>query len=131
MGVNRGRDFRNNYKGHMDKTKGGGGRVEGKCRRLYLNNNKIIFKEKEREIMPGSRARSSSCITTSSPHSRNPSTKTSTNILSSPAWPCYSVWSVAGPWALAGNLLEMQVLGRPSPHPDLLSHTPLVDKIPA
>ena len=23
MGVNRGRDFRNNYKGHMDKTKGG------------------------------------------------------------------------------------------------------------
>ena len=25
MGRKRGRDFRNNYKGHMDKTKGGGG----------------------------------------------------------------------------------------------------------
>ena len=48
--------FRNNYKGHMDKTKEGcnqgrevgmagvGGVVEGKCRQLYLNNNKIILK---------------------------------------------------------------------------------------
>ena len=42
----------NYYKGHMDKTKGGvireerwgwlglGGSVGGKCRQLYLNNNK-------------------------------------------------------------------------------------------
>ena len=48
-----GRIFRNIYKGHMDKTKGGWnqrkggkngwgrGRVVGeKCRQLYLNNNK-------------------------------------------------------------------------------------------
>ena len=55
-GDNRGereKGFRNNYKGHMDKTKGewkqgreigmaGGG---GNCRLLYLNNNKIIEKE--------------------------------------------------------------------------------------
>ena len=53
MGRKRGRDFRNNYKGHMDKTKGGvesgegggdgwgrGVVVGGKCRQLYLNNNK-------------------------------------------------------------------------------------------
>ena len=47
-GVNRGKEgrvFRNNYKGHMDKTKGGGGSkggrwvwlggvVGGKCRQL-------------------------------------------------------------------------------------------------
>ena len=50
--------MRNNYKGHMDKTKaswkqggGGDGRVGrgvvgDKCRQLYLNNNKIIFKIK-------------------------------------------------------------------------------------
>ena len=49
-----GRVFRNSYKGHMDKTKEGwnqrrdvgmagvGAVVEGKCRQLYLNNNKII-----------------------------------------------------------------------------------------
>ena len=47
--------FRNNYKGHMDKTKGRalevgdiwgglGGVVGRKCRQLYLNNNKIIIK---------------------------------------------------------------------------------------
>ena len=48
--------FRNNYKGHMDKIKGGwnqgrevgmagvGGVVGGKCRQQYLNTNKIIFK---------------------------------------------------------------------------------------
>ena len=44
------RVFRNNYKGHMDKTKGGWNQerevgmagVKGKCRQLYLNNNKII-----------------------------------------------------------------------------------------
>ena len=44
-----GRVFRNNYKGHMDKTKGvwnqgrevGMAVVWGKCRQLYLNNNKI------------------------------------------------------------------------------------------
>ena len=53
-----GRVFRNNYKGHMDKTKGGGGNkggrciwlgwegvVGGKCRQLYLNNNKVILKK--------------------------------------------------------------------------------------
>ena len=50
------RDFRNNYKGHMDKTKEGwnqgrevgiagvGGEVGGKGRKLYLNNNKKFFK---------------------------------------------------------------------------------------
>ena len=54
MGGRERRVFRNNYKGHMDKTKGGGiGREEGmarvggsggrKCRQLYLNNNKIKF----------------------------------------------------------------------------------------
>ena len=44
--------FRNNSKGHMDKTKGGGirggrwgwlglgGVGEGKCRQMYFNNNK-------------------------------------------------------------------------------------------
>ena len=49
-----GRVFRNNYKGHMDKIKGGGdqgrevgmagvgGIVGRKCRQLYLNNNKKI-----------------------------------------------------------------------------------------
>ena len=56
MGRKVGRVFRNNYKGHRDKTKGGwgGGDREGrwgwlgwegvvgeKCRQLYLNNNKI------------------------------------------------------------------------------------------
>ena len=58
-GGKRGRIFRNNYKGHMDKTKWGWkqgrevgiagvgwGVVGGKCRQLYLNNNKIIFKIK-------------------------------------------------------------------------------------
>ena len=52
------RVFRNNYKGHMDKTKWGWnqgkevglagvwrGVVGSKCRQLYLNNNKIIFKK--------------------------------------------------------------------------------------
>ena len=51
----RGNFFQNNYKGHMDKKprgydiKGGKwgwlgweGVVGGKCRQLYLNNNKII-----------------------------------------------------------------------------------------
>ena len=41
--------FRNNYKGHIDKTKWGWNQGEevgmagvgGKCRQLYLNNNKI------------------------------------------------------------------------------------------
>ena len=50
-----GRVFRNNYKGHLDKSKGGGwdqgrevgitgvgGVMEGKCRQLYLNDNKKI-----------------------------------------------------------------------------------------
>ena len=45
------RVFRNNYEGHMDKTKGGWkqgremrrGSGGDKCRQLYLNNNKIIF----------------------------------------------------------------------------------------
>ena len=49
-----GRVFRNNHKGHMDKTKAGWklgrevgmagveGVVVGKCRQLYLNNNNII-----------------------------------------------------------------------------------------
>ena len=54
MGGKGRRVFRNNYKGHMDKTKGGdgirGGRwgwlgwegvVGEKGRQLYLNNNKI------------------------------------------------------------------------------------------
>ena len=60
MGVDNGggggRVFRNNYRGHMDKTKvgwiqgkdvgmaGGGSVVGDKCRQLYLNNNKIILK---------------------------------------------------------------------------------------
>ena len=47
------RDFRNNYKGHRDKTKvagdqgrevgmaGMGRSGGGKCRHLYLNNNEI------------------------------------------------------------------------------------------
>ena len=49
------RVFRNNCKGHMDKTKvgwnregggdGWGGDARGKCRQLYLNNNKIIKKK--------------------------------------------------------------------------------------
>ena len=52
-----GRVLRNNYKGHMDKTKdrvesgegggdgwGRGGVAGGKRRQLYLNNNKIFFK---------------------------------------------------------------------------------------
>ena len=52
MWGNKRKDFRNNYKGHMDKTKGGmesgegdgdgwGGRVVmgRKFRQLYLNNN--------------------------------------------------------------------------------------------
>ena len=51
--------FRNKYKGHMYKTKGFGagrevgmaevcgGEVGGKCRQLYLNNNKIIFKKEK------------------------------------------------------------------------------------
>ena len=59
--VEGGRVFRNNYKGHMDKTKAGwkqgreggivgvGGSGGGKCRQLYLNNNKIIYKEKKRK----------------------------------------------------------------------------------
>ena len=51
-----GRVFRNNYKGHMDKTKEGwnqgrkvgmvgvvGGVVGGKCRLLYLNNNRHYY----------------------------------------------------------------------------------------
>ena len=51
-----GRVFRNNYKGHMNKTKWGrdpgrevgmagvvGGMVGGKGRQLYLNNNKKIY----------------------------------------------------------------------------------------
>ena len=54
MGAKGGRVFRNNYKGHMDKTKGGGNRggrwgwfesgrmVGGICIQLYLNINKII-----------------------------------------------------------------------------------------
>ena len=67
MGGKGGRVFRNNYKGHMDKTKGGGssgrrwgwrgwGVVEDKCRQLYLNNNKIInFKiNKIRILIPTS-----------------------------------------------------------------------------
>ena len=51
------RDFRNYYKGHMDKTEGKedgnkgerwawlgwGGVMEVKCRQLQLNNNKIFF----------------------------------------------------------------------------------------
>ena len=47
-----GRVFRNNYKGHMDKTKRGGSKggrwgwlgwgewLGDKCRQLYLKNNK-------------------------------------------------------------------------------------------
>ena len=51
MGGKGGRVFRNIYKGHMDKNKGGwkqgrevriaGVGVGGKGRKLYLNNNKI------------------------------------------------------------------------------------------
>ena len=47
------RVFRNYYKGHMDNNRGGvetGGRwrrVRGKGRTLYLNNNKILKKEKK------------------------------------------------------------------------------------
>ena len=45
--------FRNNYKGHIDKTKWGWNQGEevgmagvgGKCRQLYLNNNKINKKK--------------------------------------------------------------------------------------
>ena len=52
MGGKGGRVFRNNYKGYMDKTKGAWdqgrevgmagvwGSGGGKCRQLYLNNNK-------------------------------------------------------------------------------------------
>ena len=56
-----GRVFRNNYKGHIDKSKAGwnqgrevrmdgvwGGVMGSKCRQLYLNNNKIIKKKRER-----------------------------------------------------------------------------------
>ena len=51
--------YRNNYKGHMDKNKGGGNRggrwgwlrwwggVGEKSRKLYLNNNKILKIEKK------------------------------------------------------------------------------------
>ena len=53
MGGKEGRVLRNDYKGLMDNAKGGvesgeGGRdgwwgsEEGKCRQLYLNNNKTI-----------------------------------------------------------------------------------------
>ena len=54
--VEGGRVFRKNYKGHMDKTKGGwkqgrevgwlgwGEWWEGKCRQLYLHNNKKKLK---------------------------------------------------------------------------------------
>ena len=54
-----GRDFRNIYKGHMDKTKGGGirggrwgwlrlgGMVWGGRRQLYMNNNKKSLKSLE------------------------------------------------------------------------------------
>ena len=58
MGRKEGRVFRNNYKGHRDKTKGewnqgremgmsgvGGGMVGRKGRQLYLNNNKINRKK--------------------------------------------------------------------------------------
>ena len=58
MGGMGGRVYRNNYKGLMDKTKGGrggirggrwrwlgwGGSVRGKFRQLYLNNNKFFKK---------------------------------------------------------------------------------------
>ena len=53
-----------NYKGHKDKTKGWrdqgremgmaggvGGVEEGKCRQLYLNNNKTIFKKELRNTI--------------------------------------------------------------------------------
>ena len=56
-----GRVFRNNCKGHMDKAKEGGGlrggrwgwlglggEIGGKCIQLYLNNNKIILKNKNK-----------------------------------------------------------------------------------
>ena len=49
-----GRVFRNNYKGHRDKTKGGwnqgrevgmaGWGVRGNYRQVYFNNNEIILK---------------------------------------------------------------------------------------
>ena len=58
-----GRVFRNNYKGHMEKTKVGveagegvgdgcgGERMIGcKCRQLYLHNNKIILKNKVNDL---------------------------------------------------------------------------------
>ena len=58
MGGRGGRDFRNSYKGHMDKTdktkqRWNQGRevriawVRGKCRQVYLNNNKIKKNMKE------------------------------------------------------------------------------------
>ena len=54
MGGNGGKVFRNIYKGHRDKTKGGWDRgwevgmagVGGKWRQLYLNSNKKSFKKK-------------------------------------------------------------------------------------
>ena len=60
MREKRGGVFRNNYKGLIDKTKKGwdqgrrgrglgwGGVVGGKCRQLYLNNNKK--RKKKRKI---------------------------------------------------------------------------------
>ena len=59
MGGRGGRVFRNNYKGHTDKTKGGGirggrwgwlgwrGEVGRKWRQLYLNNNKKYIEKKK------------------------------------------------------------------------------------
>ena len=56
MGEKRGRVFRNIYKGHMNKTKGGqdkgwevgmagvGGGEGGEWRQPYLNKNKKVFK---------------------------------------------------------------------------------------
>ena len=49
MGVKGWRIYKNNYKGHMDKTRGwwkqgrevGMARVAGKGRKLYLKNNNI------------------------------------------------------------------------------------------
>ena len=64
--------FRNNYKGHMDETKGRwkqggevgmagvvGGVVGDKCRQLYLNNNKIISKKKKEKVKTQSTRRQS------------------------------------------------------------------------
>ena len=52
MGEKEGMVFRNNYKGHMDKTKwvgwgwlGWWGVEMGKWRQPYLNNNTKIFKK--------------------------------------------------------------------------------------